>query len=167
MQRIARFLPVSREQFEADWAAAGLTGSAPETVRLPRRATKGSAGYDIFSPLDFTLAPGETILIPTGLRCRIEEGWVLLLYPRSGMGFKYRLQLNNTVGVIDSDYFGAKNEGHIHLKLTNDSNEGRVLSVRAGDAAAQGIFTPFGITIDDEADGERVGGMGSTSAQDQ
>ena len=59
---------------------------------------------------------------------------MLMLYPRSGLGFKFRLQLNNTVGVIDSDYFGAKNEGHIILKLTNDSNEGRTLTVQPGDA---------------------------------
>jgi len=90
---------------------------------------------------------------------------VLLLYPRSGLGFKYRLQLNNTVGVIDSDYFGAKNEGHIMLKLTNDSNEGKTLTVRAGDAVAQGVFTPFGITVDDSATAQREGGFGSTSVR--
>lgn len=162
MQNIAQFCRVSAAQFAADWAGASLPGTPPSRIRLPSRATAGSAGYDFYSPLDFALQPGETILLPTGVRARMEPGWVLLLMPRSSLGFKYRLQLNNTVGVIDADYFGAKNEGHIHLKLTNDSREGRALQVRAGDAVAQGLFVPFGITVDDEAAGQRTGGMGST-----
>ena len=165
MGGVARFMHVSARQFCGDWRDAfgevdvpGL----PPLPPLPRRATAGSAGYDFFSPLAFTLAPGESLRVPTGVRARIDDGWVLMLFPRSGLGFKYRLQLNNTVGVIDADYFGAKNEGHIHLKLTNDSREGRALQVRAGDAVAQGLFVPFGITVDDEAVGQRTGGMGST-----
>jgi len=165
MYAIAQFFPVSRAQLEADWAAAFPGAEVPNQIRLPQRATTGSAGYDFFSPADFELKPGETILLPTGVRARMDEGWVLLLYPRSGLGFKYRLQLNNTVGVIDSDYFGAKNEGHIMLKLTNDSNEGKTLTVRAGDAVAQGVFTPFGITVDDSATAQREGGFGSTSVR--
>lgn len=159
MKRIAQFLPVSRGQLEADW---NFACAAPEEIRLPRRATAGSAGYDFFSPVDFTLGPGETLLLPTGVRARIDEGWVLKLYPRSGLGFKYRLQLNNTVGVIDSDYFGAKNEGHIMLKLTNDSNEGRTVEIRAGDAVAQGVFVEYGVTVDDDVSAVREGGFGST-----
>ena len=103
------------------------------------------------------------MLLPTGVRAKMDEGWVLMLYPRSGLGFKYRLQLNNTVGVIDSDYFGAKNEGHIMLKLTNDSREGKTLRAAAGEAVAQGVFVPFGITLDDDASAEREGGFGSTN----
>ena len=168
MKKIARFEKVSREQFVLGWMEAFNTGigmyDAYDEVKLPKRATKGSAGYDFFAPAGFELAPGETILLPTGVRARMDEGWVLLLYPRSGLGFKYRLQLNNTVGVIDSDYFGAKNEGHIMLKLTNDSNEGRTLTVQPGDAVAQGVFMPYGITADDDADAQRVGGFGSTGA---
>ena len=163
MYRIAQFFQVSRAQFEADWLAAFPGSVVPEEIRLPRRATAGSAGYDFFAPAGFELRPGETILLPTGVRARMDDGWVLMLYPRSGLGFKYRLQLNNTVGVIDSDYFGAKNEGHIMLKLTNDSNEGRTLAVQAGEAVAQGVFTPYGITIDDCADAQREGGFGSTT----
>ena len=93
------------------------------------------------------------------------EGWALLLFPRSGLGFKYRLQLDNTVGVVDSDYYDADNEGHIFIKLTNDSREGRVLSLKAGEAFAQGIFLPFGITKEDTANAGRTGGFGSTSGQ--
>lgn len=163
MKRIAQFLAVSREQFETDWRAAFPDTQPPQEIRLPRRATAGSAGYDFFAPAGFALNPGETILLPTGVRCRMDEGWVLKLYPRSSLGFKYRLMLNNTVGIIDSDYFGAKNEGHIMLKLTNASNEGRTVTVQAGEAVAQGVFVEFGITVDDEACEVRTGGFGSTN----
>ena len=104
--------------------------------------------------------------MPTGVRARMETGWVLTLYPRSGLGFKYRLQLDNTVGIIDSDYYFAKNEGHIMIRLTNDSRTGRALDVRAGDAVAQGVFLPYGITVSDAADGERTGGFGSTDGRE-
>ena len=160
MNRMAEFYAVSREQLESDWPEA--LGAAPESIRLPRRATRGSAGYDFYAPAGFELKPGESILLPTGVRARMDEGWVLLMFPRSGLGFKYRLQLNNTVGVIDSDYYEAKNEGHIMLKLTNDSRDGRTLRIGAGDAVAQGVFAPYGITKDDGADAQREGGFGST-----
>lgn len=162
MKRIAQFFPVSRAQLEADWLAACPGVPVPEEIRLPRRATAGSAGYDFFAPAAITLAPGQTQLVPTGVRVRIDEGWVLKLYPRSGLGFKYRLQLNNTVGIIDSDYFGAKNEGHIMLKLTNDSNENRTLVIEPGAAMAQGVFVEYGVTVDDEVCACREGGFGST-----
>ena len=162
MKRIAKFYPVSDAQLKKDWSAALPDKPLPEEIRLPVRATAGSAGYDFFSPADFTLSPGETILLPTGVRVRIDEGWVLKIYPRSGLGFKYRVQLNNTVGIIDADYFGAKNEGHIMLKLTNASNEGRIMEIHAGDAVAQGVFVEFGITEDDDVSAVREGGFGST-----
>ncbi len=94
----------------------------------------------------------------------MEEGWVLKCYPRSGLGFKYRLQLNNTVGIIDGDYFHSDNEGHIFLKMTNNTNEGQLLKIKTGDAVAQGIFVEYGITYDDNAEGIRNGGFGSTGA---
>ena len=160
MQRIAEFMKVSRAQFEGDWEFD--TPAPYDELRLPHRGTSGSAGYDFYSPINFTLAPGEFIKIPTGIRARIDEGWVLTLYPRSGQGFKYRLQMYNTVGVIDSDYFGADNEGHIHIKIVNANEEGKTLTVRQGEAFAQGIFLPFGITMDDNASEKRTGGFGST-----
>lgn len=167
--RIARFEKVSFEQFATGWRSVfGVdTGcrEAYDHMPLPCRATKGSAGYDFFLPFDLELAPGETATVPTGIRAGINDGWVLLLFPRSGLGFKYRLQLNNTVGVIDSDYYHSSNEGHIFIKLTNDSNEGRHLSLKAGDGFAQGIFLPFGLTEDDSANGVRDGGFGSTSVR--
>ncbi len=132
-------------------------------LKLPKRATKGSAGYDFYTPISFQLNPGETIKIPTGIRCEMNPRWVLMIYPRSGLGFKFRLQLNNTVGVIDSDYFYSDNEGHIFIKITNDSNEGKVVEVKAGQGFAQGIFMQYGIVEDDDTVEERNGGFGSTT----
>ena len=163
MTRVARFMHVSPERFRDDWEDAFPGVALPPFPALPKRATAGSAGYDFFAPAAFRLDPGESVKIPTGVRARIAPGWVLMLFPRSGLGFKYRLQLNNTVGVVDSDYFGARNEGHIFIKLTNAGD--RPLSVEAGEAFAQGIFLPYGLTEDDAADGERVGGFGSTDGK--
>ena len=167
MKRIAKFEKVSLEQFrEAYIDTYGSDESLNEVyggIKLPRRATVGSAGYDFYAVKDITLAPGETAKIPTGIRVKIDEGWVLKIYPRSGLGFKFRLQLNNTVGIIDSDYYFSDNEGHIFIKITNDSNEGKTLSVKCGDGFAQGIFVEYGITVDDEASEIRNGGFGSTT----
>ena len=174
LPRIAKFEKVSFEQFEKDWVEAdkplenrendvrGFISEIYNDISLPVRATAGSAGYDFFSTEDITLAPGETVKILSGIRARIAPGWVLLLYPRSGLGFKYRLQLNNTVGVIDQDYYGAANEGHIQIKITNDSKEGKTLEIKRGTAFAQGVFTVFGITEDDATETGRTGGFGST-----
>ena len=163
MYKIAKFVKVSAEQFAADWDFA--VENPYEDILLPKRGTAGSAGYDFYSPLDFSLAPGEFIKIPTGIRAQMEDGWVLTIYPRSGQGFKYRLQLYNSVGVIDADYFGAKNEGHIQVKIVNANEEGKVLHVKKGEAFAQGIFLPFGITVDDDASEVRTGGFGSTDGR--
>ena len=103
--------------------------------------------------------------IPTGIRVEMQPEWVLKCYPRSGLGFKYRLQLNNTVGIIDSDYFYSDNEGHIFAKITNDSNEDKTLIIPADTGFMQGIFVEYGITVDDEASEIRNGGFGSTTAK--
>lgn len=165
MRSVARFEKVSFNQYKNDFEFNFNVEEIYNDIKMPKRATKGSAGYDFFSPIDFTLKPGETIKIPTGIRSFIEDGYVLSIYPRSGLGFKYRIQLNNTVGIIDSDYYNAKNEGHIMIKLTNDSNEGKVLEVKKGDGIAQGIFSEYFITYDDSTEGVRVGGFGSTSGK--
>ena len=169
MKRIAKFHKVSLEQFMKD-----LKGDFPhyteedikdiyESIELPRRATRGSAGYDFYSPFSFSMEPGTTMKVPTGIRCEMQEDWVLKLYPRSGLGFKYRLQLNNTVGIIDSDYFYSDNEGHIMAKITNDSKEGKTVELTSGTGFMQGIFLEYGITEDDDAQGVRNGGFGSTT----
>ena len=92
----------------------------------------------------------------------MEQDWVLKCYPRSGLGFRYRLQLNNTVGIIDSDYFYSDNEGHIFAKLTNDTNENKVVELKSDTGFMLGIFVEYGITVDDDADAVRNGGFGST-----
>jgi dUTP pyrophosphatase len=155
MKRIAQFYKVSEKEFLKE-----ATKEEYSNVVLPKRATSGSAGYDFFAPKSFTLNPNETIKIATGVRVKIEEGWVLKIYPRSSLGFKYRLTLNNTVGIIDSDYFNAENEGHIFIKMTNCGSS--PLSVEQGKAFAQGVFVEYGITYDDECDSSRTGGLGST-----
>ena len=82
---------------------------------------------------------------------------------RSGLGFKYRLQLNNTVGIIDSDYFYSDNEGHMFSKITNDTNEEKTIDIAQGEGFMQGIFVEYGITVDDDVTDVRNGGFGSTT----
>ena len=167
MQKIAKFEKVSFEQYKKDFEDKFNTldnvNQIYNDICLPKRATKGSAGYDFFAPIDITLKPGETIKIPTGIRVKIEDGWVLKCYPRSGLGFKYRMQLNNTVGIIDADYYFSSNEGHIFTKITNDSNEGKTIEIKKGQGFMQGIFVEFGITYDDDVQDIRDGGFGSTT----
>ena len=170
MKRIAKFHKVSLEQFMEGWKdtfgeqyTEDQIKDLYEEVKLPKRATAGSAGYDFFAPADIVLNPGETAKIPTGVRVWMEQDWVLKCYPRSGLGFKYRLQLNNTVGIIDSDYYYSDNEGQIFAKITNDSNEGKTVEVEAGDGFMQGIFVQYGITLDDDVTEVRNGGFGSTT----
>ena len=167
MYRVGNFEKVSFEQFHEAMKELFYTEyeeeliqSAYDNLKLPERATSGSAGYDFKSPFTFTLAPGATMKIPTGIRVKIDEGWWLGCLPRSGLGFKYRLQLNNTMGVIDSDYYYAENQGHIFIKITNCGKDS--LTVEQGKAFAQGIFTPYGVTYDDDATANRIGGFGST-----
>lgn len=166
MQKIAKFHKISEQQFRKDWEEVFGKGSVSdgiyEDILLPKRATVGSAGYDFKIPSRITLKAGETVKVPTGIRAEISEGWVLMCFPRSGLGFKYRLQLDNTVGIIDSDYFHAENEGHIMIKITNDSREEKTLVIEKGNGFAQGIFVPFGITEDDSSEELRIGGFGST-----
>lgn len=160
MNTVAKFEKVSFEQYAKDVEKAD---EIYENIQLPQRATKGSAGYDFYMPYDLTLAPGQTAKIPTGIRAKIADGWVLCLFPRSGLGFKYRLQLNNTVGIIDADYYLSDNEGHIFAKITNDSNEGKTLTLKQGEGFMQGIFMPFGLAEDDNVQTIRNGGFGSTT----
>ena len=167
MNRIARFEKVSFAQFEKDCVSTfGKIDDlleVYENIQLPKRATKGSAGHDFFAPITITLNPKESVKIPTGIRVFIEDGWVLQNYPRSSLGFKYRVQLDNTVGIIDSDYYYSSNEGHIFVKLTNDNNEQKVVTIKQGEGFVQGIFLQYGITYDDDVNDIRDGGFGSTN----
>lgn len=178
MNKVAKFEKVSREEFykqyEDELYSSDIPGAKDvdreqvralldemyDGIKLPVRATTGSAGYDICSPLEFDLAPNESVRIPTGIRAKIEEGWWLSFFPRSGLSHKYGTQFINTVPVIDADYYNSSNEGHIILTIHN--RFGQTMHINSGDRFAQGVFLPFGITEDDEATGERDGGFGST-----
>ena len=171
---IAKFEKVSFNQWKNDILSGDLKdlySRFPEAqlkkvydaIKLPERATSGSAGYDFYLPLPILDIPtNSSITIPTGIRCKIDDGWVLQIYPRSGHGFKYGVHLANSVGIIDADYYGANNEGHINVKLVNDSLLKKHFELNQGDAFCQGIFMPFGTTVDDEVETKRTGGFGST-----
>ena len=133
---------------------------ALEEIPLPRRATAGSAGYDFVAPAETVVPAGGSALIPTGIRAEMEQGWVLILFPRSSLGFKTGIRLSNTAGIIDSDYAFAKNEGHIMVKLRNPSDKPVVIG--RGERFCQGVFLPFGTAEEDNDFTERSGGFGST-----
>lgn len=177
MQRVGEFEKVSFEQFRDAMKDEFYRGQELppaieddlkkmwEEIALPSRATTGSAGYDFKAPFTFEMRPGETMKIPTGIRVKIDEGWWLGCLPRSGLGFKFRMQFDNTMGVIDSDYYFSDNEGHIFAKITNDSKSQKIVHVEAGNGFMQAIFIPYGITYSDDATGVRNGGMGSTDSK--
>lgn len=178
MTEVGSFMKVSKQQFAKDLLAyvkdnkidnytncTDLWGTEylEETfnaIGIPRRATKGSAGYDFVSPVTFALDPHKTIKIPLGIRANIKDGWFLGMFPRSSFGFNFKVMLDNTIGVIDSDYFHAENGGHIMLQITNHGEH--TLYVNAGDRIVQGVFIPFGVVIGDNTDSSRTGGFGST-----
>ena len=178
VQRMARFEKVSYEQFKNDWLDTFkqryndfdedvldvIIKNIYNSIKLPKRATNGSMGYDFLSPCNLMIPVDKSVKIPTGIKCYIEEGWGLQVYPRSSFGFKYGVHLANTVGIIDLDYYNNNNnEGHIFIKLVNDSELANLIDIKTGDAFCQGIFTPYGITYDDDVSDVRTGGIGSTS----
>lgn len=132
-----------------------------DAIQLPVRATTGSAGYDFCIPYAQYVRAGQTYVVPTGIRVSIEPGWFLNLVPRSGLGFKYGMKLENTCGIIDSDYYYADNEGHIMAKISART----AFELDRGDRFMQGILLPHGLTSDDAPLKEtRHGGFGSTGA---
>ncbi len=154
---IACFTHVSQAQYAADVPADALP---LQDIPLPKRATAGSAGYDFVTPVGITLAPGEAVTIPTGIRAEMQVGWVLMLFPRSGLGFKHQIRLANTVGVIDADYAHAANEGHIMVRLVNGGPA--PVALEQGTRFCQGVFLPFGTAEEDAIQTTRDGGFGST-----
>ena len=153
---VARFEFVSEDRFNKDSG-----GVEDFHLQLPKRSTKGSAGYDFYLPYNIVINPGEGVTVPTGIRCRMRDGYVLLIYPRSSMGIKYGLSLANTVGVIDSDYYGSSNEGHILLRLVNNSDY--TVSLDKGTKFCQGIFTQYYLAEEEDVTTVRDGGFGSTN----
>ena len=157
------FEKVSYDEYKKSAQSSENSYEEYVAIKLPERATTGSAGYDFFAPFFFELAAGESIKFATGIKVILERDKFLGIYPRSGLGFKYRVQLDNTVGIIDSDYSQSDNEGHIFIKLTNDSRDGKTVSIQKGEAVAQGIIQQYFLTDDDSAIGVRNGGFGSTT----
>ena len=155
---IRGFEIISKEQYNKDFDK-----NMEIIIKLPKRSTKESAGYDVFAPFDIYLKPNEEIKIPTGLKAHMKCGEVLLVFPRSGLGLKYYSRLANTIGVIDSDYINSDNEGHILVKLRNEGD--KELFIKQGEAFCQMIFMPFLLVDNDnfENGNNRNGGFGSTT----
>lgn len=134
-----------------------------DSIKLPERSTSKSAGYDIRAVGDWTIAPGHSMKIPTGLKVSMEPNEVLLIFIRSSLGTKYNLSLSNGTGVIDSDYYNNKdNEGHFWITLKNNGES--AYDVKNGDRLCQGIFVEYKVTDDDNATAVREGGFGSTGS---
>lgn len=132
-------------------------------LKLPKRGTAFSAGYDFFSPFDITIDVGHEVKLPTGIKSYMQPGEALLAFPRSSLGFKYHLKYANTIPVIDQDYHNnIKNEGHIWIKYRNEGDTD--ISIKKGEAIGQFVFMPFLLADEDSFDGEiRTGGIGSTN----
>ena len=167
-----RFEKVTYETFKNDlkkngfgWIPGEEVKQVWENIKIPERKTKYSAGHDICTPIDFHILPKGKVVVPTGIKAYFApdemESWHLELYIRSSVGIRQSVVMSNQTGVIDSDYYGNKdNEGDMLIALTNMG--GHVAKFKAGDRIIQGIFALHGITTDDHASGERDGGVGST-----
>lgn len=135
-----------------------------ETI-LPTRATKDSAGYDFYIKEAITLAPGQTHITFTDVKAQIDSGYVLEIYPRSGLATKHGAVLANSVGIIDADYYNnPDNDGNIGIALFNRSD--KVITLDVGERVAQGKFSRYYVTDDDAVDGVRTGGFGSTNEKE-
>lgn len=128
---------------------------------LPKRATKNSVAYDIYSPIDFEIKPKETFMLWTGIKAKFQEDEALLINVRNSMGKKH-IMLANSQGWIESDYYNnLDNEGEIGLMLYNYGND--TFKVSKNDRIAQAMFIKYLITDDDNSNKERTGGFGSTN----
>ena len=167
---MSHFEKVSYERWKADCGFSGLPEKVLkkwyEDIRLPQQATAASAGCDFFMPYDFNFEAGSRFRIATGIRWVTDEedpqdrGKVLLIVPRSGLGFKYGIRLSNTVGVIDADYCDSDNEGHIIISLENPSSE--TVELPEARPFVQGIVVKYEIPDRAESESGRNGGFGST-----
>lgn len=128
---------------------------------LPKRETAHAAGYDLKVNKEITIEPNQIELVPTGVKAYMLPDEVLYLFDRSSNPRKRGLVLINSVGVIDHDYYNnPSNEGHIMAQFKNITDE--PVTIHKGDRIVQAVFAKYLITDDDQADGERTGGFGST-----
>ena len=157
------FEKISTPQIEKDISKYGWGNLVRKiNIKLPKRATSQSAGYDIYAIKEFSLKPDEEIKLPTGIKAYMQPDEVLMIYPRSSLGFKYYARLANSTGLIDADYYNNDdNEGHIWVKLRNESD--KVMEIEQGEAICQAVFQKYLLADGDSFDGEgRTGGIGST-----
>lgn len=133
-----------------------------DTGIIPTRADVGSAGYDFYTPEDITIKPHEQVVVKTNIKAKMPDRDVLLLFIRSSIGIKKNLMLSNCVGVIDSTYYNnPDNEGNIMFALYNYGSEEQF--IKAGERVAQGVFTSYFTTDDDQPlSHTRTGGIGSS-----
>ena len=141
-------------------------GFEDKGINVPIRKTKYSAGYDIEAAEDCVIPSFKKgmapTLVKTGLKAYMQDDEVLLLYNRSSNPKKKGLIMANSVGVIDKDYYeNPDNDGHFMFAFYNIKEED--IEIKKGDAIGQAIFQKYLVTDDDTAEGERLGGFGSTS----
>lgn len=164
-----RFERVNFESFRKDMLKYGwaeeIIHTAYDNIKMPERKTKYSAGYDISSPLSFSMKPGERLTIPTGIKAVFSEdeakSFHLQLFIRSSVGINRHVVMANQTGVIDADYAGnIDNDGDMLIAIWNTSDHD--VRFEAGERIIQAIFMIHGLTVDDNAKGERTGGVGSS-----
>lgn len=154
------FEKISFEQFKKD---VSNDKKLYEEYNLPKRQTKYSAGYDFESLFAFTLKPGETKKMATGIKVNMNNDEMLMIVIRSSLGFKYNTRMCNQVGIVESDYYNnPDNEGHLFVKIQNEGTDNLV--IKKGDRICQGIFVKF-LTVDNEEEikNKRTSGIGSTN----
>ena len=133
-----------------------------QTIRLPKRKTKYSAGYDFHAPVDISILPDATYMVWTDICCSLEPTDFLSMHIRSSFGNNKSLRIKNLVGIIDKDFHrNISNGGNIGICLINESPI--TVTIKKDEAFCQGIISTYIITDDDDADAERIGGIGSTS----
>lgn len=137
-----------------------------DSIKLPERATERSAGYDFYYPLpDIVLKPNTTIIFPTGIKANIfYDNWFLGVYTKSGLGFKNKIKMDDTVGIIDADYYDSDEEGNILITLTNE-HPVRNCTIVNGQPVAQGVFQIYGVVEGDKVSTKRHSGFGHTFRQ--
>lgn len=172
MERVAEFYKVSFNQFEKDYKNLNPNSVLTDEelrriydgIKLPQRATAGSAGYDFYLPYAIRLKAGEEMVLPTGIRFTCRQDYGMFLMNKSGLGSKNRFQINTCISLIDSDYYYSDNEGHILAYVIHDSRDkNAILSLPAGKSFLQGVFFKYGITESDNQTTARNGGFGSTN----
>ena len=155
------FIKQGKTEEEAKCFASSIATENLDDIDIPKRSTVASAGYDFQIPFSVTIHPGQTIIIPTGIKVKLDPDKVLMIAPRSSIGIKKHLKMANTQAYIDADYYNnPSNEGHILIALTSENNNN--VSLEYKDKIAQGIIIQYFTTEDDDCTNTRTGGIGST-----